>query len=103
MKDEANDGEKRTIGAIGTILYRYWVIIATGIGLYAAMWLKINAPSRSQFEALTIQVQGLREEMIRFSNQRDRLDKMELRVDKNDERILDLERRVSPRPPRPPL
>jgi hypothetical protein len=103
MSKPEDEGEKRTIGAIGTILYRYWVFIATALGLYAAMWLKINAPSRAQFEVLTIQVQGLREEMIRFSNQKDRVDKMEVRIEKYDERLLDLERRLSPRPPRPPL
>jgi len=94
---EKDNGEKRLISVVGLIVWRWGTGIAVFVAAYGAMWVKTNAPSRIQFDMLTAQVQGLREDMIRFGSQKERMDKIESRFDRLDERILEVERRATPR------
>ena len=96
-RDEGRNGERKLLSVIGLIVWRWGTGAAVLVAAYGAMWVKANAPSRTQFEALTGQVQGLREDMIRFGSHRDRVDKVESRLDRLDERTLELERRATPR------
>jgi len=100
MKDERADGrngERKMVSVIGLIVWRWGTGFAVLVAAYGAMWVKANAPSRTQFEALTGQVQGLREDMIRVGTHRERVDKLESRLERIDERTLELERRSTPR------
>jgi len=102
MKNEENcNGDKKLISIVGLIVWRWGTGIAVLVAAYGAMWVKTNAPSRIQFESLTTQVQGLREDMIRFSNQAEKLSDIRLRQDKMDDRLIDMERRLSGPPRRP--
>ena len=100
MSDPKN-GERKLISIVGIIAWRWGVAAAVAYGAYGAMWVKMNAPSREQFYLLTMQVQGVREEMIRWASQREKLESLEKRFEKVDDRLMDLERRASPPPRRP--
>ena len=41
------------------------VAVATGVGSYAMMWVKVNAPTRPEFAELVKSVTSLREDLIR--------------------------------------
>jgi hypothetical protein len=94
---EPRNGEKRFISIIGNIVLKWGVGIAALVAAYGAMWVKTNAPSRAQFEALTLQVQGLREEMIRVGVRDEKIGQLETKLEKYDDRLLELERRATPR------
>ncbi len=97
---EPKNGEKRLVSIVGLIIWRWGVAAAVGIGAYAGLWVKANVPSREQFQALTAQVQSLREEMIRAEKIKDILDELKRRQERTEERIGELERKSTPfRPP----
>ena len=102
MREESNNNTEKSFAAVvGLIVWRWGTGIAVLVAAYGTMWVKTNAPSRLQFEALTIQVQGLREEMIRYSNHNERVLELKLRQDRIEERVLELERKSTPRRTQP--
>lgn len=101
MNDAKSNGEKHVVAIIGLIVWRWGSIIALGFVAYGSMWIKQNAPSRAQFDTLTGQVQGLREDVIRMGGQKERTEKLETRIERYEDRILELERRSTPRRPLP--
>jgi hypothetical protein len=92
-----NENERKAVSVVGIIIWRWGMGIAALVAAYGAMWVKLNAPSRDQFNLLTVQVQGLREDMIRMSSQRDRVEKLESKLEAVIERTIELERRSTPR------
>lgn len=97
MSEPKSNNERKLISVVGMIIWRWGSFIAFGLAAYGSMWVKLNAPSRAQFDKLTEEVQGLREDMIRITVHKERTDKIESRLDKNEDRILELERRATPR------
>ena len=60
------DSERtRLAKTVGLLLYRYGTTILIAIGAWAAMWVRANAPTKEEFNALIEQVRGLREEQIK--------------------------------------
>lgn len=97
MSDSRANGEKHILAIIGLVIWRWGSLLALGVAAYGSMWIKLNAPSKIQFDLLTAQVQGLREDMIRFGGIHDRMNKIESRIERNEDRLLELERRSTPR------
>lgn len=96
---EPKNGERRIVSVVGLIVWRWGMAAGTLIAAYGVMWVKINAPSREQFQALTSQVQGLREDMIRAERIKDGVDELKHKLDRLDDRLSEVERRVPPRRP----
>lgn len=52
----------------------------SGVALYATMWVKLNAPTRFEFNELSKGVQSLREDLIRRESQQIQLSHHEKRI-----------------------
>lgn len=98
---EPRNGERKLISIVGIIVWRWGMGLGLAVAAYGAMWVKLNAPSREQFDLLTVQVRGLREEMIRGERLKDSLEEVRRNHDKLEERVKELEHSATPR--RPPF
>lgn len=68
-------------------------VAGTAIGSYATLWVKANAPTRSEFIELARMVQNLREDLLIRSGQEQRIGDHESRIRKLEE---DSHRRFPP-------
>lgn len=59
-------------------------LAASGIAFNATMWVKLNAPTRTEFNELSKGVQSLREDLIRRESQ-------QIQLTHHDKRITQLE------------
>lgn len=90
MKEEEHQLSK----TIALLVYRYGTTILIGIGAWAAMWVKVHAPTKEEFNVLVREVQGLREEMIKQVSY-SRL------LEDHEQRLRTMERNDSRRFPKP--
>ena len=99
--DNGGNGNRNGSGRLDWA-YRLGLLAIAAVGTYAALWVKANVPSREQFEqlqqstvsklqfeTLTLQVQTVRDEVIRWPNYRDTIKDFEFR-------LRELERKFPP-------
>jgi hypothetical protein len=107
MNDKPNNGDEKMGAFVGRLIWRFGLSILVGVGTYAALWVKANVPSREQFETLqqstvsklqfetlSLQVQTVRDEVLRWPNYRDTVKDFEAR-------LRELERKFPPPDMRP--
>ena len=97
MNDTTDNGnvDKKAGAFVGRLVYRFGLLAVAGAGAWASLWVKANVPSREQFEALSAQVQNVREEVIRRPDHLETLKDFEFR-------LRDLERKTTGTPRRAP-
>jgi len=89
----AENGGRKAGAFIGRLVYRFGLLALAAVGAYASLWLKANVPSREQFETLqqstvsklqfetlSLQVQTVRDEVMRWPNYRDTVKDFEARL-----------------------